>query len=79
MSASRRRSLRNFLILVVVSAIALQLYFLLRIVGMTVVDPQSTTFQRAPPRSLPRTRGRRRRRRSSAARPSPSSLRRTCS
>ena len=47
MSASRRRSLRNFLILVVVSAIALQLYFLLRIVGMTVVDPQSTTFQRS--------------------------------
>ena len=47
MSASRGRSLRKLLILVVVSAIALQLYFLLRIVSMTVVDPQSTTFQRS--------------------------------
>ena len=47
MSSSRGRSLRNFVVLVVVSAIALQLYFLLRIACMTVVDPQSTTFQRS--------------------------------
>ena len=47
MSASRGRSLRKLLILVVVSAIALQLYFLLRIVCMAVVDPDSTTFQRS--------------------------------
>jgi monofunctional biosynthetic peptidoglycan transglycosylase len=47
MSSSRGRSLRNFVVLVVVSAIALQLYFLLRIACMTVVDPESTTFQRS--------------------------------
>jgi len=47
MSASRGRSLRNFVVLVVVSAIALQLTFLLRIACMAVVDPQSTTFQRS--------------------------------
>jgi monofunctional biosynthetic peptidoglycan transglycosylase len=47
MSAPRGLSLRRLLVLVVVSAIALQLYFLIRIVSMTVVDPQSTTFQRS--------------------------------
>jgi monofunctional biosynthetic peptidoglycan transglycosylase len=33
--------------LLVVSLIALQLYFLLRVALMTVIDPQSTTFQRS--------------------------------
>ena len=33
--------------LVVLSALALQLYFFSRVVLMTVVDPQSTTFQRS--------------------------------
>jgi monofunctional biosynthetic peptidoglycan transglycosylase len=47
MSASRGLSLRRLLALVVLCAIALQLYFLIRIVCMTVVDPQSTTFQRS--------------------------------
>ena len=47
MSSSRGRSLRRLVVLVVVSAIALQLYFLLRIASMTVLDPQSTTFQRS--------------------------------
>nr|HET7857787.1 transglycosylase domain-containing protein [Caldimonas sp.] len=47
MSSTRGRSLRNFLVLVVVCAIALQLYFLLRIACMAVVDPESTTFQRS--------------------------------
>ncbi len=35
------------LLLVVVSALALQLYFALRVALMRVVDPQSTTFQRS--------------------------------
>ena len=47
MSAPRGRSLRRFVALVVVCAIALQLYFLLRIACMAVVDPGSTTFQRS--------------------------------
>jgi monofunctional biosynthetic peptidoglycan transglycosylase len=47
MSAPRGRSLRRFVALVVVSAIALQLYFLLRIACMAVADPESTTFQRS--------------------------------
>ena len=47
MSASRGRSLRRLLYLVVVCAIALELTFLLRIAGMAVFDPQSTTFQRS--------------------------------
>ncbi|MBV9889957.1 MAG: transglycosylase domain-containing protein [Rhizobacter sp.] len=47
MSATRGRSLRRLVVLVVVSAIALQLYFLVRIACMTVVDPDSTTFQRS--------------------------------
>jgi len=47
MTPSRGRSLRRFLALVLVSAIALQLYFLVRIAAMAVLDPQSTTFQRS--------------------------------
>ena len=47
MSAARGLSLRRLLVLVVISAIALQLYFLIRIVCMVVIDPQSTTFQRS--------------------------------
>lgn len=41
-----RESLR-LLALVIVSALALQLYFLARVALMAVVDPQSTTFQRS--------------------------------
>jgi monofunctional biosynthetic peptidoglycan transglycosylase len=41
------RGLGRLLTLFVLSAIALQLYFLARIALMTVVDPQSTTFQRS--------------------------------
>jgi len=33
--------------LVIVSLVALQLYFLLRVAMMSVIDPQSTTFQRS--------------------------------
>jgi len=47
MNSARGRSLRRFVVLVVVCAIALQLYFLLRIACMAVVDPESTTFQRS--------------------------------
>ncbi len=41
------RALGRLLALFVLSAIALQLYFLARIALMAVVDPQSTTFQRS--------------------------------
>jgi len=41
------RQLLRLIALVVVSAIALQLYFALRIALMLVVDPQSTSFQRS--------------------------------
>jgi monofunctional biosynthetic peptidoglycan transglycosylase len=37
----------RILALLLLSAVALQLYFLLRVALMTVVDPQSTTFQRS--------------------------------
>ncbi|MGZ5894478.1 MAG: transglycosylase domain-containing protein [Caldimonas sp.] len=47
MTSSRGRSLRRFLLLVLVSAVALQLYFLARIALMAAVEPQSTTFQRS--------------------------------
>jgi len=47
MTRSRGRSLRRFVLLVVVCAASLQLYFLLRIGCMAIVDPQSTTFQRS--------------------------------
>ena len=40
-------ALARFVGLVVVCAIALQAYFALRVALMTVVDPQSTTFQRS--------------------------------
>jgi len=39
-------SVRRGALLVVVSFVALQLWFLARIAMMTIVDPQSTTFQR---------------------------------
>lgn len=41
------RALLRLLTLFVLSAIALQLYFVARIALMAVVDPQSTTFQRS--------------------------------
>jgi monofunctional biosynthetic peptidoglycan transglycosylase len=47
MTAPRGRSLRRFLVLVLVSAVALQLYFVARIALMALVDPESTTFQRS--------------------------------
>ncbi|MDB5819874.1 MAG: monofunctional biosynthetic peptidoglycan transglycosylase [Rhizobacter sp.] len=40
-------SVARLLALVIVSALALQLFFLARIALMTVVDPQSTSFQRS--------------------------------
>ncbi|MEO5844287.1 MAG: transglycosylase domain-containing protein [Caldimonas sp.] len=40
-------TLRRLAFLVVVSFVALQLYFLARIALMAIVDPQSTTFQRS--------------------------------
>jgi monofunctional biosynthetic peptidoglycan transglycosylase len=41
------RGLGRFALLVLVSAVALQLYFVARIGLMAIVDPQSTTFQRS--------------------------------
>ena len=41
------RHLSRLLVLVVLSGLALQLYFLARVALMLVVDPQSTTFQRS--------------------------------
>lgn len=41
------RSLGRLLGLLVLSLVSLQLYFLLRVLAMAVVDPQSTTFQRS--------------------------------
>ena len=41
------RSLLRLLALLVIATLALQLYFLGRVALMTVVDPQSTTFQRS--------------------------------
>ena len=46
MSPLRRDGLR-FLGLLLLSALALQLWFLLRIASMAVLDPQSTAFQRS--------------------------------
>ena len=60
MSAARARSLRRLALLVLVSFIALQLYFVARIALMAWVDPQSTTFQRSEAWRLafaPTTRG----------------------
>jgi monofunctional biosynthetic peptidoglycan transglycosylase len=47
MTTSRRSTLGRLALLVVVSFVALQLYFLARIALMAIVDPQSTTFQRS--------------------------------
>jgi len=41
------RGVRRLALLVVVSFVALQLYFLARVAMMAVLDPQSTTFQRS--------------------------------
>jgi monofunctional biosynthetic peptidoglycan transglycosylase len=41
------RSVLRLVVLMLLSALALQLYFLARVALMTVVDPQSTTFQRS--------------------------------
>jgi monofunctional biosynthetic peptidoglycan transglycosylase len=41
------KQLVRIAVLVLVSALALQLYFLVRVALMIVVDPQSTTFQRS--------------------------------
>jgi monofunctional biosynthetic peptidoglycan transglycosylase len=46
MSAAWRGLLR-LLALLIIAAVALQLYFLLRVALMVVVDPQSTAFQRS--------------------------------
>ena len=47
MKTSPLRALRRLAVLVVVSFVALQLYFLARIALMAIIDPQSTTFQRS--------------------------------
>ena len=47
MTAQRGLGVRRLALLVVVSFISLQLYFLARIALMAIVDPQSTTFQRS--------------------------------
>ncbi|HEV7577090.1 MAG TPA: transglycosylase domain-containing protein [Caldimonas sp.] len=47
MTTARGRSLRRFAELVIVSLVALQLFFIARIALMAIVDPQSTTFQRS--------------------------------
>ena len=46
-ASARGRSLRRFVLLLGVSAVALQLYFVARIALMAVIDPASTTFQRS--------------------------------
>lgn len=46
------RQAARLLTLLVISTIALQLYFLARVALMTVVDPQSTSFQRSEIRRL---------------------------
>ena len=40
-------SLVRLLVLLVLSALALQIFFVARVALMRVVDPQSTTFQRS--------------------------------
>jgi monofunctional biosynthetic peptidoglycan transglycosylase len=47
MTAPRARLLRRGALLLVVCALALQLYFVARIALMAVLDPASTTFQRS--------------------------------
>ena len=51
------RSLLRLAALVVVAAISLQLYFVLRVAAMVWIDPQSTTFQRSEIARLWRERG----------------------
>jgi len=51
------RSLWRLAALVIVAAISLQLYFVLRIAAMAWIDPQSTTFQRSEIARLWRERG----------------------
>jgi monofunctional biosynthetic peptidoglycan transglycosylase len=46
-TAQRGLGVRRLVLLVVVSFISLQLYFLARIALMAIVDPKSTTFQRS--------------------------------
>ena len=47
MTTARALALRRLALLVIVSFVALQLYFVARIALMAIVDPQSTTFQRS--------------------------------
>jgi monofunctional biosynthetic peptidoglycan transglycosylase len=42
-----RTHLGRLMVLILLSGVALQLYFLLRVALMTVIDPQSTAFQRS--------------------------------
>jgi monofunctional biosynthetic peptidoglycan transglycosylase len=46
-TTSRARGWRRLALLLVVSFVALQLYFVARIALMAIVEPQSTTFQRS--------------------------------
>jgi monofunctional biosynthetic peptidoglycan transglycosylase len=41
------RALLRWLLLIILGAIALEIYFIVRIAAMAYVDPQSTTFQRS--------------------------------
>jgi monofunctional glycosyltransferase len=52
------RAVWRIFVLLVLSALSLQLFFLGRIALMRVVDPQSTTFQRSEAARLLRTQGR---------------------
>ena len=47
MKATALRHLGRWFGLLLLSLLGLQLYFLLRIALMAVIDPQSTTFQRS--------------------------------
>jgi monofunctional glycosyltransferase len=47
MSASRRASLGRLAALLCIAALSLQAYFMLRIALMSIVDPQSTAFERS--------------------------------
>ncbi|MEO8923171.1 MAG: transglycosylase domain-containing protein [Caldimonas sp.] len=47
MSTARRASLGRLAVLFCIAALSLQVYFVLRVALMTVVDPQSTAFQRS--------------------------------
>ena len=58
MKAPWLRPLGRLTALMLITALALQLYFILRIALMTVIDPQSTTFQRSEVWRLLTERGR---------------------